>query len=516
MNKVKSAIITALLAAAIFVLAFFALIPWSYNGGIKTFDSFVQYIHLGSEFTGDAYVMLYPEGVISTADYELVANDAENDDSKEYALKYEQCGGAYVEKEKIGYVYDSNKEEYVKSDNAAEIKQAFIDSIAKDAAVLSKRYAEKGYTSYSVAVEDEGFAIKVTVPTNFTYADYKNSEGSLSDISHTIQYFAYSGKLLLKDSDSKTAHSILPSTYEDASSLFKSISVYSAAGNYSIKMVFTNDGYEKLNDYINSGDESSTVYVYVGDYNTNLNITSELFAGVSRNTLHVSFQDANIAKTYAEDYAILLNSARTGNYLTNKYNEGSASSDTSVIALTPSFGKNAAIYLFVAVLLAIVAIIVLSIVKYKKLGIVNALMVLVYSLAMVTALMLLEIQVTMAGVFTALLGLALLTFTNFRVFEAVRKETELGRTISAAVKTGYKKTIATILDMHIILIAASIILAFASVGELAACGFIFFIASVASYVLYWFTRFMWYVISSLTKDKFEFCGYKREVYDDED
>jgi len=520
MNKVKSAIITALLTAAIVVLAFFALIPWSYNNGINTFDSFIQYIHLGSEFTGDAYVMLYPEGVISTAAYEQVANDAEDRDSEEYKRKYQPCGGAYVEKEKLGYVYDSNKEDYV-APATGEVKQAFLDSIANDAAIISKRFAEKGYTSYSVALEDDGFAIKVTVPTNYTYAEYKNAEADLTQVSNTIQFFTYQGKLTLRDKeDYKGSKSILSSTYDDASSVFKSISVYSVAGNYSIKMHFTDEGYKALDGYINSGssDDSSqgnTVYVYVGETNVNLNITPDLFSGVSRNTLYVGFQNADVAKTYAEDYAILLSSAQKGNILTNKYNEGSANLD-GVIALTPSFGKNAAIYLFVAMLLAIVAVIALSIVKYKKLGIVNALMVLVYSLAMITALMLLEIQVTTAGAFTILLGLALLTFTNFRVFEAVRKETELGRTIQASVKTGYKKTLATILDMHILLIAASIILAFASVGELAACGFIFFIASVASYVLYWFTRFMWYVISAPVKDKFKFCGYKMEVYDDED
>ena len=55
----------------------------------------------------------------------------------------------------------------------------------------------------------------------------------------------------------------------------------------------------------------------------------------------------------------------------------------------------------------------------------------------------------------------------------------------------------------------------AGAGEAAACGFIFFIATIASYVLYWFTRFMWYVLSSPVKDKFKFCGIKREAYDED-
>ena len=81
---------------------------------------------------------------------------------------------------------------------------------------------------------------------------------------------------------------------------------------------------------------------------------------------------------------------------------------------------------------------------------------------------------------------------------------------------GYKKTLLSVLDLHALLLVAAILVALVCVGELAACGFIFFIATIASYVLYWFTRFMWYVISSPVKDKFKFCGFSREVYDDED
>ena len=134
---------------------------------------------------------------------------------------------------------------------------------------------------------------------------------------------------------------------------------------------------------------------------------------------------------------------------------------------------------------------------------------------MIVSLLLLEIQLTIGGAVFVALGLALLTFTNVRVFESVRTETMTGRTIQASVKDGYKKRIFEVLDLHVILLIASIIVALVCVGELAACGFIFFIATIASYVLHWFTRFMWFVISSPVKDKFKFCGFAREVLDDE-
>ena len=217
-----------------------------------------------------------------------------------------------------------------------------------------------------------------------------------------------------------------------------------------------------------------------------------------------------------QDVAVLLNSAMSGNEISNVYNDEAENSGTTVIATTATFGEYAPVYLFAALLLIVVAAVVGPFIKYKKLGLVNALSVLIYSLALVTAIMLIDIQVTIAGAFAAVLGLALLLFTNIVSFEAIRKETLTGRTIQASVKLGYKKTITTALDLHILLLIIAIMLTLIGVGEVAAFGFIFLIGVIASYVLYWFTRFMWFVTSSPARDKFKFCGFAREVEDDED
>ena len=184
--------------------------------------------------------------------------------------------------------------------------------------------------------------------------------------------------------------------------------------------------------------------------------------------------------------------------------------------MTATYGDAAVIVLFVLLLLVLVGAAVASIVRYKKLGLVNALVLLTFAAVMITAIFLTELQFTVVGAFMLLLGFALLAFSNFHVFEAVRKETLTGRTIQASVKTGYRKCLATILDLHIVILVVAALVALICTGELAACGLILFIATVASYALYWFTRFMWYVVSSPMRDKFGFCGFKREVFDDED
>ncbi|MDE6586318.1 MAG: hypothetical protein K2K80_06545 [Clostridia bacterium] len=495
MGKVKSAIITALLVAAIVVLWLFAAISCNVPGtdGVKRYNSFLSGIHLGSDLTGEAYTLLYPNGVISAKDYKLVMNDDENEDKEEYQY-YEEHGGVYVDKDKF------NDEE-------------LLSSVKKDAEIISKRLSQKGYSSYSVTVEDD-YVIRVSVPTNFTYAAYKEYDNtsrssSLNLISTTIQLVMVDGQISLRDNTDYDSSNSLLSIKEDFATYFKDISYYVMGGTHAVKLDLTNEGFNKLNNVLLLGDSDSKAYIYVGE--TNIGLQFDMGSSLENKTLYFS-SEAN----RAQDFAILLGSVINGNVLTNRYNDTDSGASTQLIVSTPAFGEYAAIYLLAVLIVALIAAIVVPVIKYKKLGFVNALMALAYSLVIVISLLLLEIQLTVGGAFIAVLGLVLLTFTNVKVFEAVRAETKNGRTIQASVKTGYKKTLFSVLDVHILLAVISIIVALVCVGELAACGFILLIATLASYVLYWFTRFMWYVLSTPVRDKFKFCGFAREVYDDED
>lgn len=500
MGKVKSAIITAILVAAVLVLALFATVSCNVPGsnGVKRYNSFISSIHLGSDFTGEAYTMLYPEGVLSTADYELVALDKDNADSKEYAEKYVPHGGLYVDKDKLG-------------DNEAEFKA----SVLKDAKILAKRFGGRGYSSNAVSVEDD-YSIRVSVPTNFSYAAYTRNDATarseeLSKVSHTVQYLMLSGGLSLRNGSDFDDSKSLISVKDDICSYIKSVSKYSMGGQHAVKIKLTDDGFKKLNAVITASSEEGTAYFFIGETNLNLTVTTGSDKALEQKTIYYSSE-----KSYALDYAILLKSVVKGDTLTNAYNEASENSATGVAPATPAFGEHAAIWLLVSAVCVLAAAVAASIVKYKKLGLINALMSVVYTLVIVTVAMLTGLQITLAGAVVAALGLALLTFSNFRTFEAVRRETTTGRTIQASVKLGYKKTLTTVLDLHIILLVAAIMFALIGAGEIASCGLIFFVATIASYILYWFTRFMWFVNSTPVRDKFAFCGFEREAFDDED
>ena len=516
MGKIKSAIITALLAAVIVVLAVFSIFSWQVPGsnGVKKYNSFINNVHLGGDLTGNATAILYPEGVISAAEYEFGIPERSDSFTEEeleeytkeynnYVNKYTNYGSIYVEKEVI-------------DDNGGV--DGLMETVANDAKVLSNRLNKKGYSSYSVSVLDE-FTIMVSVPTGFTYAEYQNDEWTASSrsdktavIERTIEYLAYNGGLSLRNSVVGKAKydNIITPVKVDVNTYFKSASQYSVGGTDAVKLTLTKLGREELkpiSEKVVECEDDHAIGFYVGDYQL-LSLT--LNGSIDSRSFYITVSTST-SKLDAQNYAIVLDSVVNGDTIKLDYN----SSDIQVVYTGAELGDNAALFLGLAILLILVIAIVGSIIKYKKLGAVQSIMIIMFALTFVVALMLLEIELTIAGLITAVLGLALMCGSNYYLFENVRKETLKGKTIQSSVKDGYKQSLFGILELHIILLIVSILLIFVGFGEISTIGLILFISTVASYVLYWFTRFMWYVISSLGKDKFKFCGFKREELEDD-
>ncbi|MGN0806863.1 MAG: hypothetical protein ACI4MN_00250 [Candidatus Coproplasma sp.] len=528
MGKTKSIVITVLLAIVMAVASFFALVSID-NGSTRVYNSILSNISLGADFTGYAYTTVCPEGVITQADYDGLVDAYTNADDEEKAKMddpaiYVQSGNYYV-----------NTEEYSDID---ELKAL----VAADAKIVNARFGEKGYSSYSVAVED-GLAIKVSVPTYFTSAQYKlNADGEyydadgreerISAAKDALSKLTLGGELTLRTSDtsiSTTDSDGNSSTYdmtkygadelvgkalvddaktyslskEDVAPYFKSVTGGQVGSTPVLTFNFTSEGREKIKEIstLVVSSSSQTLYFFIGeDLLLSFNCTSVIESG----SLSLQTSDAEMAR----NIAITMDSAVKGNALSLKYSDVSVSTQQSNVSL-------AAILALVACLLLLVGLATLLIIKYKKLGAVTATIAVLMAIVLAYALQLLSITVTFAVLFTCAITIALFAVSCAVVFAEVKRLTLTGRTIQASIVEAYKNVLMTVTDIHIVLVVVSILLATVAVGEVAACGFIALVGVVASYVLYWFTRFMWYVTSSPEKDKFKFAGLKRVVYEDD-
>lgn len=512
MSKAKSVVITVILALAVAVAAFFAAISFPVANNVKRLNSIASNISLGADFTGYAYATVYPKGVLTAEEYGTLNEDKQSG--------YDKVGGLYVDRETHSDV------DRLKAD------------VAADAEILNRRFGQKGYSSYSVAVVD-GISIKLSVPTNFSRAAYLNNDentrsSALSVASAALSSMSAYGNLTLRTTDTsismkdESGNSITydvtkrgsdewvekaqvngSKTYsladgEDAAEFFKSITSRSVGSNAIITFNLTKEGREKFYELTTRAASSSShsIYFFVGDRQL-VNYTCE--EAVNVKSVSLSSSDA----ATAQNSAITMNSVVNGGELKVDYKD-----IDSVLTSSATGGDNSSLFAFIACLLVLVGLIALLCVKYKKLGAVTSFISVIFALVELYALYLLNIQVTFAVIFVSMLCLALFVISNAIVFAEVRRITDGGRIIQAAIKDAYKNVLMTITDMHIVLVVVAILLATVGVGEVAACGLIAVIGVVASYVLYWFNRFMWYVESSPEKDKFGFAGIKRVIEDD--
>ena len=522
MGKIKSAVITAIVALATLALFLFGVVSCSLPDGVHRYNSILSNIHLGSELSGDAYVTLLPDGVITSEEYRFTVAEG-GDKADEYKKDYVpgSDGSFYIDRAELAQFTTDGA-----ADTDAEVASAlaqFEDQVAKDAEILSARFGERRYTSYSVSVAG-GCAIRVSVPTNFTYAAYSGNDSSaltdeLSYISNAMAYLTLGGELTLRNTamgrqdniyysqsaDGTTATYNILNARTSVADIFDSVSYYSAGGAYAVRINLTSYGQEIISAVSEDVAASDDTYIrfYVGEYNV-INLTCE--SAITGGSFYIQANDSQTAR----NYAALLNSVATGSSLSANYTYD------EVIYNTSASGTSAAMFLAIAALVILVAVMVYAIARYKKLGLVFSLMALLFASAVIAVVYLVGTTLTTAGALVAVLCFAMFSGCNFWSYEAIRRESKEGRTIPASVKLGYKKTFTGILDLHIVLLVISVMLALLCTGEAAACGMIRLIGTLASYVLHWFTRFMWYVNMAPARDKYKFCGFKREVIDDDE
>ena len=519
MSKVKSAIITSLVVIAIIVAAVFGVA--SYNiGAAGRYNSIAANIPLGSEFTGYVYTTAYPEGVIPADRYVALTEEEQS--------SYEAHGGLYVNLGDSGY------------DTVEELESA----VAGDAKIISSRFAARGLADYSVTVTD-GLAITAAVPSGLTYAAYTGNSSvdrsnALNAASTTLGYLLADGELTLRTSDasitlgsddeddssgsavdmtrfedeytdadvlgdgSKTYSFV--SVNEDVTEYFNSVSSFTFGGAHVVNFSLTQTGRERIN-YISTlaaSSSSQTIYVCVGSTRL-LAITCT--STIDSDTLQFTMETASAAS----DVATALNSVVNGGKLSADYAD-----IESALATSAAGGDLAAVLALVSFVVVLLVLCVCAAIKYKKLGGVLSMSLAILSLVLLYALFILGIQVSYSVVATCGLVLVLFAAANLVVLGEVRAQCAKGKTMQAAVKDAYKRTLLPVLDIHIVILVLAIFVASVTHGAVAASGLILVVGAIASYAIYWFTRLMWFVLSAPQRNKFAFGGFKREVYGDDE
>ena len=533
MGKKKSVVIMTLLtiviAALCFITAFPSFrLPWSANKKDSWNPAVLQF-DVGRDFGDGYYTYYYPNGVISETEYEtdllgyqtaLDAAKASEDQKKiaaaqkaldEYKENYVSVAGVnglYFSTDDDDSVLDQDKNgDWIVS---ADFKTAFNKAVNE----VKNRYAEKEYEYHSVAVVND-YVVRVELGAG-EKTETATPKDAATSASQAFTLFNMFGEFTFATDGKDVAALDGDVTVKD---LVKEIKLKTKNEVVYLQIDFTAAGKEMADTF--KASESTALDIMIGGEKM-LSIPKDYVGG------KISYPIAEQGDIrYAETIAVLLNSLKdTGVIyigdadatLPIAFNFTALDSD-AIRAFNDDYGKNVLYWVFGGLLLIMVALMVLSVVKMGRFGIVNIYTNLSYFI--ITALCFAFItegvlELSAAAITIFLFGLVAINAFHAYTYQAIKKEFMLGKTVQSAVKNGYKKTMWNIIDVYAVLLIAaiSLLIGVANLHTLAIHALICVI-SAAFCSLLW-ERAINFTLLSASNNKFKYFRFVREDNDDED
>ena len=480
MGKGKSVLLIVIITVVLAALLFIGFTP-SFPVGVDNFKSLLSNVDLGTDLGGGYTTVYYPEGVLSASEYEI--------EDEETQSEYVQYKGIYLSEE----IYDADAKQATE-EFAAEFDRAF--------AALTARFEEMGFVNSSVAREND-YTIRVTVPYTAGASDSMFTQ------------LSYSGDLHITDTEIASVNAERRAEVWGADLVSGAGVVSAGDSGYSVTLSFTSEGREKFAELTagmvsdsESGSTSGTLRIYIGmDQIIAVSVAEEM----DQNTIYI-----------------------TGNYTTREAAQSVAAAINSTLNEETSFdldlnysyiyefaatmGENTALWVAVAVGVLFLAAIIVSLVKFKGMGLAFTYGFLTWLLALLLCISLIGgIVVDLGGVLMIVLSAAVMCGFSYYAYRNIRSEFESGKTLTASIKSGFKKSLALTIDAHIVLALAALVLWLVSTGTVSFMALIFLIGTVLSALCtLLITRFYLYMFMAQPKNKIAFCSFKREEAEDDE
>ena len=127
-------------------------------------------------------------------------------------------------------------------------------------------------------------------------------------------------------------------------------------------------------------------------------------------------------------------------------------------AISATLGKDSLEQAKVAALVGLLAVAVFLLVFYRFLGVVAVVGLGVYAAILYAAILLFNVTLTLPGIAGLVLTLGVAADANIVIFERIKEEVRAGRSIRAAIQTGYTKGFATIVDANVVTMITALVL----------------------------------------------------------
>ena len=153
---------------------------------------------------------------------------------------------------------------------------------------------------------------------------------------------------------------------------------------------------------------------------------------------------------------------------------------TSIIG--PTLGLEAYEKSLEAVGIALIIIMAFMIIIYKLPGFIASIGLIIYTLITVFTMSSLGVKLTLPGIAGLILSIGMAVDANVIIFERIKEEIKMGKTIRTAIDAGFKRALTSVMDSNITTLIAGVVLYYFGIGPIKGFGVTLIIGIVASMI----------------------------------
>ena len=326
-------------------------------------------------------------------------------------------------------------------------------------ASLESLLFSKGYTEAQVTVSNK--TIRVEIPDEDDPDRIFNLIGRPSSLEFKEYVDGADGDLSLNDENGSVK---LDSKLTGNDISNAGVTYDSSTGYYVVALQFTEEGTEKF----------STATSALTGKQLSIWINDEFVIAPSINEA-ISTGSASISGNYTYDQAYdLAVKIQAGSFpLTLKLDESNS--------LTATLGASAIKAGVISGVVGLFLIFVYVIAMYRLLGVASSLSLWYYSLTYLFFLAIFPwVQLTLSGIAGVLLAIGMAVDANVIIFERIKEEYALGKTLRTSVNTGFKRSLGAILDGNITTIIGAVVLIIVGASTIKSFGITLLIGIILS------------------------------------
>lgn len=153
---------------------------------------------------------------------------------------------------------------------------------------------------------------------------------------------------------------------------------------------------------------------------------------------------------------------------------------TSVIG--PTLGLEAYERSILAGGIALLLIFLYMIVIYKIPGFIASIGLIIYLLITIGTMSVLGVKLTLPGIAGLILSIGMAVDANVLIFERIREELHLGKTVRTSVDAGFRRALSSVMDSNITTLIAGVVLYYFGIGPIKGFGVTLIIGIIASMI----------------------------------